>query len=352
MSFVDSENNKAYVITYKELIFTFVVFVMILVVLYPKDLLKEQILSEKSNYDLSMLYLKNLLRHSPEDESLMLILAEQSLNSGKTDLSLRLLGLLLKSEDPEIRKKATLLSYKLEKENYYYLESVEAKRKQKKILRKLFISIFRDKMYDEKSIEKWYKESLFVNVPIATHYFLPRMLQEKPKDIDLLKSGYYLELKLNHPQHAIFYLQRLQKYDTQHRDKWIDDEYYTYMNFREYTKAEKLLQKYAKDSSVWKNRLAEFYLMRKKFRKAASLYDELFASSSEYRVKRKYFYKAVKALQSGNLLEEAVAKVHARENYYLTDRDARSFILKLYIAAGRLDYAESLSKRILYKELH
>ena len=83
MSHVDNEIEKVYVATYKELIFTFIVFSIILIVLYPKDLLKEQILAEKSNYDLSMLYLENLLDHDPNNESLMLILAEQSLRTGK-----------------------------------------------------------------------------------------------------------------------------------------------------------------------------------------------------------------------------------------------------------------------------
>ncbi|MDQ7066894.1 MAG: hypothetical protein Q9M40_02205 [Sulfurimonas sp.] len=109
MSYADDKIKKVYVITYKELIFTFLMFSVILIVLFPKDILKEQILAENSNYDLSMLYLKNLLKHSPEDESLMLILAEQSLRSGKRDLSLRLLELLLQSKNVEYRHKAHIL---------------------------------------------------------------------------------------------------------------------------------------------------------------------------------------------------------------------------------------------------
>ena len=155
MSIVDSEHSRNYVVTYKELIFTFSVFVVILFVLYPKDLLKEQILSEKSNYDLSMLYLKNLLEHEPENESLMLILAEQSLRSGKRDLSLRLLNLLLKSKNTEYRHKATLLSYELKKDNYYYFKDADKQAQAKEELRRV------EAIYEIVAKEELYKKVKF-----------------------------------------------------------------------------------------------------------------------------------------------------------------------------------------------
>ena len=115
-------NSKEYVASYKELIITFLVFCIILFMLYPKDLIKEQILAENSNYDLSMLYLKNMLKNDPSNESLMLLLASQSLRSGKKDLAYKLLELLHNSKDKTVRYKAFRESYILAKEDYFYFE--------------------------------------------------------------------------------------------------------------------------------------------------------------------------------------------------------------------------------------
>jgi len=351
MSFVDHDHEKLYVATYKELLFTFIVFCIILFVLYPKDLLKEQILSEKSNYDLSILYLKNLLEHSPEDESLMLILAEQTLHSGNKDLSLRLLELLLKSENKAYREKATLLSYELQKEYYFYIQEEERLAKQKKILQDLFIEIYSSKMYNIEEAEKWYKESVFVNVERATYFFLKKILESEPQDIGLLQQAYYLAKKFKENSYALKYIALLQQYDIKDLDKWAKDEYYMHINFKEYNLAEKILKKHSSSSLEWKVQLAEFYLMLKSYKKASKIYSELFTIENNYNKKRDFFYQSVRVLQAGNYFKEASQRVKKYENFYFHDINVREFMLKIYIATGDLDRAVSLAKKILYKEL-
>ncbi len=350
MSYVDEEHEKSYVITYKELVFTFAIFCMILFVLFPKDLLKEQILAESSNYDLSMLYLKNLLKHSPEDESLMLILAEQSLRANKKDLSLRLLELLLKSENIEYRNKATVLSYELQKEDYFYLKDLQEKQKQKAKLKKLFMSIYVNKMYEEEEDERWYEESLFVGADRASYYFLKKRLAQKPYDVELLKEAYYRAKKLKKREDALKYVKALQKYDVKERESWVFNEYYTYIDFKEYNEAEKMLAQRAKDSPEWMQRYAEFSLMQKEYKKSSQIYIELYNESNVYKKKTEYYLKAIAALQSGNKLEAAAGLAHKYERNYLNNRVVRSKLLKIYMATGRLDYASSLSKKILNKE--
>jgi hypothetical protein len=350
MSFVNNE-EKLYVITYKELIFTFIVFCSILFLLYPKDLLKEQILSEKSNYDLSMLYLKNLLIHSPEDESLMLILAEQSLRSGKKDLSLRLLQLLFKSENKDHRERALLLGYELKKDDYYYVKDPEKKAQLKKGLEKIYKEIYFGKIYKEEDIEKWYKESLFFNHKESMHYFLNKLIEKDPTDVALLEKSYYLELELKHQDHAMQRIKMLQKYDTKHSQKWVWDEYYTYINFKKYSKAEKLLLEHAPQSILFKQQLAAFYLMRKKYKKSAKIYEELFNVTHEYEKRKHYFFKFVGALQAGHYFDAAADKVKRYEHYYIEDKEARKFMLKTYIATDHLEYADKLANVILEKGL-
>ncbi len=350
MSIVDSKHDKNYVVTYKELIFTFAVFVIILVVLYPKDMLKEQILSEKSNYDLSMLYLKNLLKHEPENESLMLILAEQSLRTGKTDLSLRLLNLLLKSRNVEYRQKAMLLSYELKKDNYYYFKDAAKQVKAKEELRKLLILIFYGKMYDENDIEKWHHEAVFIGDEKIIYYFLKQRILKDPTDAELLESGYYLSIKLNRSNDSAAYVKLLINNDMSQHERWLLDEYYMLINAGKYAKVEKILQRNVKESSVWKNRSAEYYLMRKSYIKSSNIYVELLKQTKDYKEKRAYLFKAINALQAGNYLKKSADLGHKYQQFYINDKVVRKYLLKVYIATGNLEYASSLAEKILKKE--
>ena len=353
MSYVDEEVKKSYVVTYQELIFIFIVFSVILIVLYPKDLLKEQILSEKSNYDLSMLYLKNLIKHNPEDESLMLILAEQSLRTGKRDLSLRLLELLLESKSIENRHKSTLLSYELLKDEYYYFKDEAKQIAQKKILRKLFLNIYNDKMYKEGEIEKWYQESIFLDEKGARYYFLQQKLIQEPEDVELLETAYYLSVSLSKKQDSYKYINMLQIYDVKNAEKWYLAEYYMLLQYKQYTKVKKLLlenSKNSKNSKKWKNLLAEYYLMKKEYKNSSDIYLELSDESSDNVDKREYLFQAVQAFQSGNKLDEAARLAYENEQYYIDDIVVRKFLLKLYMATGHLDYASKLSKKILQRK--
>jgi len=352
MSFANNHHEKSYVITYKELIFTFFVFAAILFVLYPKDLLKGQIMSQKSSYDLSMLYLKNLIEHSPDDEELQLILAEQSLRSGNRALSLKLLHSLIQSDDTWVRQRATLLKYELEKVEYYSAETKKEKAQKKRELRRLFIMIYTSKMYSLEALDKWYNESIFVNYRLARHYFLNLKLKKDPTNVALLESDYYLESELGHYDAALESLIGLRKYDySSKRDKWVMAEYYTYINKKAYVDAEKLLLEFAQKDDKYKKTLASFYIMRRDYKRASLVYEGLSKSSKDYKQKRKFFFKAVKTLQAGNLLHDASQKVKEYEEEYIDDTTARNFMLKTYMATGRLDYASNLSKRILRESL-
>lgn len=350
MSYVDEEIKKSYVVTYQELIFIFIVFSVILIVLYPKDLLKEQILSENSNYDLSMLYLKNLLKHHPEDESLMLILAEQSLRSGKKDLSLRLLGLLLESKNEKYRNKATLLSYELQKDDYYYFKDEAQQQKQKQILRKLFLLIYHHKMYEDKDIEKWYQESMFLNEQRARYDFVQQKLLQDPTNVKLMEEAYYLAVNLSKKRDSYKYISILQKYDTARVEKWAIAEYYMLLHYKQYAKVKKFLIEKSADSIKWKIMLAEYYLMKKMYQESSDIYMQLSNETQDYKDKRGYWFKSLQSLQAGNLLNAAADLAYNTEQYYIEDILARKFLLKLYMATGHLDYASKLSKRILQKE--
>jgi len=348
MYYTDNEKKKPYVITYTELFFTFLVFTAVLIVLYPKDMLKEQILAESSNYDLSMLYLKNLLAHSPEDETLMIVLAKQSLRSGKKDLSLRLLQLLIQSQNDTTRKEATLLSYELEKENFFYYQGIGERENKNKTLDKLenlFQTIYIQKMF--KDIDYWYKEAIFLNNKEAIHLLLSKKIENEPSNMSLLKEKYYLEKSLKHLSHTLQTLKRLRRLDTENKEKWILAEYYTYIEMNRDLEAEKLLKMHVKSSPFFTKKLVEFYFTHKKYVEASRIYMQLFKNENSYNKKREYFFKAISILQMSSDINKAAELANKYENYYLSDRDARIKILKLYMAVGRLDLAQELSIKII-----
>lgn len=351
MSLVDSEYAKSYVVTYKELAFVFIVFCVILFALYPKDMLKEQILSEKSNYDLSMLYLKTLLEHDPKNESLMLILAEQSLRTGKKDLSLRLLGLLLESENKEFKNKATLLSYELKKDDYYYFTDELKQAEQREILRKLFRRIYTENMFNEEKIDMWYNEARFLQEEWPMYNLAKKKIEKDPLNIEVLEVAYYLSVKFKKPEESLKFVELLAQYDEVKKDKWLMDEYYLLMNARLFGKAQVLLNANANKSKEWKNKLADFYLQNQEYTQASDTYIELFETTQDYVEKREYFFKAVRTLQAGNNLPKAAALAKKYESYYLRDTEVRKFLLKIYLATGNLDDASALAKKILKREL-
>ena len=351
MSIVDNEHKKNYVATYKELIFTFVVFVVILFVLHPKDLLKQQIASEKSNYDLSMLYLTDLLKHSPNDESLMIILAEQSLRSGNKAQSIKLLNTLMKSENKEMKNKALLLSYELQKDNYYYIKDKKKRLVAKEKLRKLFQKIYYQNLYDKNDIDRWYNESVFLDEEVPMYFFLQEKIAKDPSNIDLLEKAYYLSIRFHRSKDSVKYIKLLMRYDTARKDKWLLDNYYMLINSKNYAMVESFLEKQSKDSLKWKQKSADYYLMRQAFKKASQKYIELYNKTKDYTKRKGYFIKAVRALQAGNYLTESAELAHRYENYYIHDREARKFLLRVYLATGNLDYASDLSKKILKRGL-
>lgn len=347
MHHIDHVNTKSYIVTNKELLFIFLVFIAILVVLHPKDLIKEQVLSEKSNYDLSMLYLKNILEQEPDNEVMMLLLAEQSLSSGNKDLSLKLLELLLKSKDDVIRQRVTFLSYDIIKNNYEYSKDEKLKIRLKELLAK----IIEDNVYPKEDIRKWYEEAIFLDYDEAKYVFIKQILAEDERNVELIKIAYYLSVTLNQSDDTTDYIHRLAEYDTQRSAEWKRDEYYTLIHHKEYERAEVLLRVYAEESLEWTLRLAEFYLMRGRYKESSKIYIDLFNSSNDYVERKNYFFKSVRALQGGNYLEETAKLARSYESYYAKDREVRNFLLKVYMATGYLDYAFILSKQILDKEI-
>jgi thioredoxin-like negative regulator of GroEL len=351
MSFVDNfqKEKRSYVITYKEILFTVVVFSIILTVLYPKKLIQSQIMAETSNYDLSIVYLKNLLKQDPNNKSLMLSLASQSLKTGQYEIARRLLNKLEKSKDKDNKFASILLSYKLYKD-LYFKPKTKNKDKIKQKLSKLFDDIIRYQLYSKSDYRKWYQEAVFLDKKEMAYIFLKEIIAKENPTLDDYKNGYGYAIFFKDYTNALKYVNILLEKDKDPAKQKIykNDKYYILLNSKNYNELERFLTKEAKTSLKYEIRLADFYFMTKKYKTASKLYFELYKTLNDNRIK--YLKKSITSLLSGGYLNEAANLAHKYEKVYINDKDFRQFILKIYLSANRLDYARSLSNKILKKE--
>jgi len=344
--------KKPYVATYKEIIIGFLTFTLILVVLYPKDLLQQQVLAEGSNYDLSMLYLRNMLKNDPNNEKLMLTLAKQSLRGEKRDLAYRLLKLLKKSKNLKIRNEAYLLSYKIAKEDYYYL--LEDKKEREalslfKELQELNRYIVTQHIY--KNTKQRYKESLFLKQPDLTYKLLQELLNKEPLNISYLKNAYALAMQFHHYQKALQYLQKLIQIDKEKSFYWKKAKYYLLENYFPSKQLLTWLEIEAKNSNYWHEQLALFYLQQKRYKTASKHYMQLFLKASNKEQKEEYWIKAIESLLAGNLLKEAKQLAIKYQKEFIKSKKARLLLLKLFLATNDLKQANKIAKTILYMKL-
>ncbi|QOP44912.1 hypothetical protein [Sulfurimonas paralvinellae] len=345
-----ADNEKVYVATYKEIIIGFITFALILFVLYPKELIMDQILKEKSNYDLSVLYLKNMLRNDPKNEKLILTLAQKSIKSQNRDLALSLLELLKKSNHIEVQKQAYLLSYELLKQNYFFLENKHETHKMQKLRKKLektFLFILDKHFYEQKDLPMLYKEAMFLRSQPAQYQLVREMLQKKPKDIKLLSDALYLATKLKRYDEALNYVQLLTQVDKKHIKRWNNEHYFLLTQLSSYKKMEAYLLHAAQSSTFWQKKLIDYYLSYKQYKKAADYYMTLFYRTSSYKKRKKLWTKAIKTLVSGNLLKDAVKLGSKYEDYFIKDKSSRLLLLKLYLSANEVQKAKRLSRKIL-----
>lgn len=339
-----------YVATYKEILLGFIVFCVILVILYPKGSLTQQVLAEQSNYDLSVLYLKNMLKNDPSNETLMLALAKQAFQAKKKDLSFKLLRLLRNSQKREIREKAYQLSYKIAKEDYLYLKhknKTTAFMQKYTQLQNIFNIIISQHLYKESDIARLYKESYFVNNKKDSYLLVQKLLKKRPYDVKLLGDAFYLSYKLKDYAQSMLYLDKLAIQDKANRKKWLDESYFLLTKHYTYKETESYIISHAQNSPYWSNKLISFYLQHKQYKKVSQLYMNQFQNTTSYAKRRKYWFKAIAVLQAGGELKAAVHLGHKYENYFIRDKRASIMLLKLYISANDLKRANRLSQKLL-----
>jgi len=341
--------KRVYVATHKEIIIGFMTFSLILAVLYPKKMIMNQILSEKSNYDLSILYIENMLKNDPKNETLIMLLAKKSFKKNR-DLAFNLLKLLKKSKSINVQGQAYPMSYKIEKGNYFYLEQKKEKEKLAKVYQKLektFSVILEKHFYKQADLSMLYKEAIFLKSLPYEYILVKEILKLQPNNIKILSDAFYITSKLKKNEEAMLYLDRLSKVDIKHKIKWYDERYYLLTQEYQYAKVKSYLLQAAKTSQYWRDKVIEFYISNKQYKKASDYYMYLFSINSNFYVKRNLWFKAIDTLLSDKLIKDAVNLAYKYESYFIRDKKSRIKLLKIYISSNNLNRARKLSLKIL-----
>ncbi len=342
-----NKTNK-YVITYKEIGLFFIIFSIVLFVLYPKKMLLQNIMLKQTNYNLGVIYLKNMLHKNPNNEQIMLDLVKLGLRSNNQKVIFFYLKKLKDSKSKEIQKEVYFLNYKFIKEIYFQKHNNAYKKRQTmQKLRNLFSYILKHNFYSNKNINKWYNEAIFLKKFNSAYFLLQKTLQTNPNNIKNIAALFYLSLRLHYKKDTMRYLHILQKKDIRKRQKWLMDEYYVLMDIKDYRQVALFLNTRAKNSIFWRKRLAAFYFNEKEYAKSSNQYIRLFNKSINYNNKKKFFLKAIYALRAGDLIKKASSLAHKYQPYFLNDIKIRIYLLKLYISTNSLHKAALLSKKIL-----
>jgi len=342
----DADKTPVVVISNKELLFLVAVFIFILIQLYPKNVLQKIIEDDHSDYALTMVYLKDLLKHSPNDAMLNLVYLKKRMEVRDVNTSIPLAEKLMQSKKEFIKDQATLLAFNAYMIKYFQTKNSLTKHKIYNKTRRLFSTIYGKKLYDDNA-QQWYSHATFVQNDPARYYFLQQLLAKEPTNVAYLRDAYFLALKLEHKKDANRYMNTLLVYDTKNRAQWTMAKYNALLSYKKYGEAQRVLEQNANKSLAIKKKLAAFYLMRSLYASASKTYIELSKEVTDKQEKDVYVKKAIQALQSGNLLNEAAKLAQSYENEYLDNRKMRQFILRIYLAAGKLNRADAYSKRIL-----
>ena len=302
------------VIYYREILAIFIVFATILYLLYPSDKIVELAKKEKNNIDLAIIYLEKIVKSHPKDSSLWFRLYELYLNNNQFK---KAENILEKMEDKKAYqyKKLLYLRYKLYRYRYYNSEE----RDKTKILNKLklvskdLISYFSD---NTEILKQFYKDYLGLNMPKLALNISKKIANIYKKRDDLKNYQIWLEKS---------YKQSLAVSDIDSAITVLED----------------LIKINPNDSRNFE-RLSELYLAKKDLENAINIYLALAEIEKNKKAKKRYILKAIKLYRYQNRVKKAAQIAKKYEKYIIENKEDIKFLIELYMAANRNDFAKSL----------
>ena len=329
----------------REILFIFSIFVFILFILYPKAMLHKQVLAEKSNYELTGVYLENMLRLEPENVDLMFAAADASLQNGNYDLAEKLISVLRKSDNMQIAKELELLNYKLLKILIEHSSDPVFIEKRKIEMLNIIYHVSEKKLFDKDNAFIWYRNAMdFSEKELALEFLKPLC---EIDDHFALEQCVYMAVQPQNRHMRIQCTKKLIRIDKKESKKWLGILYTFYVEDKDYKNALDTLERLVKIDSGFKEELARMEAVAGNFVKSSNLYISFYENADDYKSKKRYLLEAVRVLVTGEMNDRAVKLAQRYEDNYLKDEEMSTKLIKLYLSMDRLEAAKKLSVKLL-----
>ena len=253
-------------------------------VLFPKERIFNQVAQASQASTVSTFFLDNLLKAKPDDEDLRFLLARHQLEIGQVQKAKETVSSILSSQNPDVWLRAHLLNLRiLEIQTFAFFEGTQTRRDG---LRQMGQHI----------------ETILQQTSEPDPHMLTQLAQSA--------------LKAGHQNLARSIYERLGQQSEPYTEEW-------------YAKA------------------AELALGQGDYQKAADLYFSAQRQSTSRSKQRTYYLAALRTLQSGNFLKEALQQANAHIGGLKNDESTLFFLVSLGRAAGDGAFAEKYVKDLL-----
>ena len=317
-----ANEKRPRVVTFWQLVAIVVMFASILYFLHTdkKSFYEKLLTSENSNYDLTAIYLRNILNMEPENAKYLYEFSNVMIKKGDYDMAETTLAALesLPSNNP-LKKKAIVLEYKLFKQQYYMTKDPKIRRTLLQKMTKIYRKIITDPSFDRLPISKmkrWLDESWFLKRPDFRLMILAKMVAKEPQNAKLNEDLLQLALAQKRKNLALKALENL---------AWNLDR----LKGKEYARRLSLL--------------VDGYRAVDESKKAQVLLIHAFEKQKDPR----YLFKAIEMLIWSGDYTHAVALGKKYENILIQSRANAKKLLDLYLQAGRVNEARRLSLKLL-----
>ncbi|WP_353662219.1 tetratricopeptide repeat protein [Hydrogenimonas sp. SS33] len=304
----NAPKNRPRVISDTEIFLLITLFGVILYILYPKTFIQKQLLSEKSNYDLTLTYLENLLPLEKKNEALMLKLVESALETGRISLARRVCAKLIASHDPQTQRRAFPLWYRIEKQNYFSTKDAAARKRIREELAGILELMEEKGMTGTKEASKWYDEAVWLGKDAMALRIALGILRKDPDNLRWLERSYYLAARCNDLKTAETLLKKLIRRDRNRAERWRDA-------------------------------LASLYVKENRIEEAATLYLQAYRRH----LCADEFFKALDLLTWHHENEKAVQIARKYEKSLRAEKAAEWKLLRFYLSANALDDAHRMA---------
>lgn len=128
---------------------------------------------------------------------------------------------------------------------------------------------------------------------------------------------------------------------------WLKEAYKQSLATSNYLKAERhltnLLEVDRENRAFWLSKLVEVALPKGEYEKISQIYIKAMQESEKKGDRREFFLKALKILQAGNLIRNAMSLAEKYEDEFIHDNEVIKYLLKLYLAGNDQQKARRLA---------